>query len=114
MYRIGKKKKLTQDSWGLAAIQGYKIVFIQPYSTGNPKDSREQGAGHLYFGGGLVTPQESGDSPNPMGRSKLILLNCVHYSKDGRWSLPDNQALNRFIPHVHFKKEGIQLLENNL
>ena len=109
-------KKLTQDPWVLETVAGYQLRFRQePHQSVAPmmRVSKEE---ERCISEEVQSLWEKGAiSPVPRHREGQCFLSTIFTvpKKDGgRRPIINLKALNRFIPHLHFKMEGIQDLRD--
>ena len=107
-------KKLTQDLWVLNTIQGYKIPFsMDPYQKGIPESvvSKEE---DVYISQEIQSLLDKGAViPAPYHPGNFFSTVFTVPKRGGeRRPIINLKCLNRFVPHVHFKMEGIQSLRD--
>ncbi len=101
-------KKLTQDTWVLNSIQGFKISFsTDPY----PRIGSEQGGG-LHITGDSISPGQRCNNPSTISPREFLLHN-FHSSQEGWRSPPYNklERLEQVYPPYPFQDGGYTIPE---
>ena len=107
-------EEITQGSWVLNTIQGYKISFsMDPYQRGIPESvvSKEE---DVFISQEIQSLLEKGAITSAPYHPKNFFSTIFTVPKKGgeRRPIINLKGLNRFIPHIHFKMEGIQSLRD--
>ena len=110
--------KICNDRWVLDAIQGYQIEWLaspcqghhpaSPHFSKEETESLETEVGKM-ISKGAITPVESGTEN---GFVSSIFL--VPKKDGGHRPIINLKRLNYFVPHHHFKMEGIHMLKDLL
>ena len=109
-------EKLTQDPWVLETVKGFRITFSQtPFQSAEPsmRVSKEEEA---YIEGEVQSLLRKGAIVvTPAHRERECFLSTIFTvpKKGGeRRPIINLKSLNKFVPHCHFKMEGIQSLRD--
>ena len=111
-------EKICSDRWVLDAIQGYQIEWLArpcqrhqpacPHFSKEETESLETEIGQMVLKG-AITPVETG-----MENDFVSSIFLVPKKDGGHRPIINLKRLNEFIPHHHFKMEGIHMLKDLL